>query len=67
MHVETIDDIVRLIKYRDKLSLREARTIVEDCIDELKHCNYDIDSAEDIVRDYLGLEPDYLEILLSNV
>lgn len=67
MEVQTVDDIVRLIKYRDNLSIREARTIVDDCIDELKHCNYTIDNPEDIIADYLGLEPDYLDILIQEI
>lgn len=67
MQVQTVDDIVRLIKHRDNLSIREARTIVDDCIDELKHCNYTIDNPEDIIADYLGLEPDYLDILIQEI
>ena len=67
MHVETVDDIVRLIKHRDNLSIKEARTTVDDCIDELKHCDYTVDNPEDIIADYLQLEPDYLEILLPEI
>ena len=67
MQVETVDDIIRLIKHRDNLSIREARTVVDDCIDELKHCDYTIDNPEDIIADVLGLEPDYLEILLPEI
>lgn len=67
--VETIDDIVRLIKHRDHLSLIEARTMVDDCVEEIRNAinerrEYE---AEDILRDWLGLEPDYLEIILNDI
>lgn len=69
MPVSTVDDIIRLIKQRDNLSLTEARIIVDDCVEELKavihHGN--INECEDIVREWLGLEPEFLEILLNEL
>lgn len=69
MPVSTVDDIIRLIKQRDNLSLIEARTIVDDCIEELRRTIHhgNITECEDIVRDWLGLEPDYLDILLNEL
>ena len=64
MRVRTVNDIITLIKQRDNISLREAQIVVDDCIDALKHCDYTTDNPEDIIADYLGLEPDYLEDLL---
>ena len=70
MEVNTIDDIIRLIKYRDKLSLIEARTIVDDCIFEIKQAiqrNASLDEIEEIWADYVSLEPDYLDIIFAEM
>ena len=69
MPVSTVDDIIRLIKRRDNLSLNEARITVDDCIEELKEVikHGNLDECEDIVRDWLGLEPDYLDIILNEL
>lgn len=67
--METIDDIIMLIARRDNLSVNEATIVVEECVDALQDAlsrgeNWD---CEDIVADFLGLEPDYLEILLQEI
>lgn len=69
MPVSTVDDIIRLIKRRDNLSLTEARITVDDCIKELKAAIHhgNINECEDIVREWLGLEPDYLDIILNEL
>ena len=67
--METINDIIMLIARRDGLSVNEATIAVEDCVDALR----DVLAAgegwdcEDIVADYLGLEPDYLDILMQEI
>ena len=64
------DDIVRLIKKRDNLSLTEARIIVDECVNEVDKALEDgasLEELEDIVKDWLGLEPDYLEIILNDM
>lgn len=67
--MNSVEDIIMLVAYRDKISPNEARTIVNDCIEELRDAvlrgNYQ--EAEDIVMMYLGLEPDYLDILLNEM
>lgn len=63
------DDIVRLIKKRDNLSLTEARIIVDECVNEVDKAlenGASLEELEDIVKDWLGLEPDYLEIILND-
>ena len=67
--METIDDIIMLIARRDGLSVNEATIAVEECVDALQDAlsrgeNWD---CEDIVADCLGLEPDYLDILLQEI
>lgn len=64
------DDIVRLIKKRNNLSLTEARIIVDECVNEVDKALEDgasLEELEDIVKDWLGLEPDYLEIILNDI
>lgn len=67
--MNSIEDIIMLVAYRDKISPNEARAIVNDCIEELRDAvlrgNYQ--ETEDIVMMYLGLEPDYLDILLNEM
>lgn len=61
--------IEAILMKRDGLSELEAREVVNDAIaaiDEAIEYGAGIDEVEEIVRDNLGLEPDYLdEILLG--
>ena len=59
--------IVEILVRRDGISELEARNTVDECRAELAAAIADgcsILEAEDIVADYLGLEPDYLMDLL---
>ena len=61
-------ELTRLIKQRDKLSMREAAIVVNDCLIELESAiqsGASYDECADIVAAYLNLEPDFLEILLN--
>lgn len=53
---------------RDHLSRSEAQNIVDSCREELNEAlsypETTLDDLETIVRDWLDLEPDYLEELL---
>ena len=63
-------ELTRLIKQRDKLSMREAAITVNDCLIELEsaiHSGASYDECADIVATYLNLEPDFLEILLNEL
>ena len=66
MVVRDIEDIIRLIAKRDGLSFNEASNVVDECVRDLHEALSDgnINELEDIVMWDLGLEPDYLEILL---
>lgn len=68
--VDSIEELMHLLKKRDKCSLYEARIMIDDCVRALEEnaaSGGNIDEAEDIVRDYLGLEPNYLDILLAEM
>jgi hypothetical protein len=71
MPASTIDDIIRLIKRRDNLSLNEARIMVDECVEEfqaaLEDPNVSLDELDEIVSSQLGLEPDYTPIILEEL
>ena len=62
-------EIINILMQRDDISENEAYNLLDDCMEELQDAimrgSY-ID-AEDIIASYLGLEPDYLEILINEV
>lgn len=65
-----VEDIVRILKRRDNVSMLEAQIMINDCLIELEsaiqnHASYD--ECADIVATYLNLEPDFLEILLNEL
>lgn len=63
-----LKEIIELIATRDGISFSEAEQCVEECREELfrllSRGMLDYVTATDIVEDYLGLEPDYLDVLL---
>ena len=64
-----MQEIIEILVKRDGISELEATNIIDDCIDEMYGAvmrgNYQ--ECEDIVASYLGLEPDYLDILLNQM
>lgn len=67
---QNVEYIARILKCRDDVSMHEAQIMINDCLIELEsaiqnHASYD--ECVDIVADYLGLEPDYLDILLNEL
>lgn len=64
----TVDDIVKILMKRDKIHEYEAREMVKNCQDEMNDvimCGGTYDDMEDAVKYWLGLEPDYIDILLE--
>ena len=62
----TLEELAKMIARRDSISYEEGLAIVRDCAAALESAFADgnIDEAEDIVRDYMGLEPDYLDLFI---
>lgn len=61
-------EIVKILVRRDGISENEAWNIVEECKAEILVALDDgagITEIEDIIADYLGLEPDYITDLLG--
>ena len=67
--MNSVDDIIRLIACRDNISYLEAMNIVNECMEEMENAilNANWQEAEDIVAFYLGLELDYLDILMNEM
>lgn len=67
--MNTVNDIINLIARRDNISILEATNIVSECMDEMEEAvaqGY-WQEAEDILMSYLRLEPDYLDILMTEM
>ena len=61
-------ELVKLIAKRDGISENEAYEICEQCRHDILHAidkNCEIEEVEDILMDWLGLEPDYLMDLMN--
>lgn len=62
----TLEELAKMIAKRDDISYNEALIAVHDCAADMEHAFYNgsLNEAEDILRDYLGLEPDYLDLFI---
>lgn len=62
----TFEELAELISKRDNITFKEALRSIRDCAAEMEHAFYtgNIDEAEDLLREYLGLEPDFLDIFI---
>ncbi len=58
--------IEKILVKRDGISRNEAQNLIEECKEEIELAiaTGNADKVEDILRDYLGLEPDYLDELI---
>lgn len=67
--MNTVNDIINLIARRDNISVLEATNIVSECMEEMEDAvaRGNWLEAEDILMSYLGLEPDYLDILMTEM
>ena len=55
--------VIKILMERDGISEEEARALVKETRDELIMLDNPFE-ADDIIADYLGLEPDYIEDIL---
>lgn len=65
-----MNEIINILMNRDRISYNEAHNIVDDCLEELRDCIYhgcSYDECVDIVQGWLGLEPDYLDVLMEDI
>ena len=61
-----MEEIISILMRRDHLTRIDAYNLIEECREEiLEACaNGHYFEAEDILADYLGIEPDYLMYLI---
>ena len=66
MMPHTLKELAEMIAKRDGISYTEAARVVRDCAEEMEFAfmNGSLNEAEDILRDYLGLELDYLDLFI---
>lgn len=58
--------VVKILMERDGISEAEATTLVEDTREEILCASFDdAFTADDIIADNLGLEPDYIFDILG--
>ena len=57
-----MNKIVEILMERDGITEEDARALIEETRDEIM-CNPE--NADEIIQDYLGLEPDYLDYILN--
>lgn len=64
--MSTSKKIEKILVKRDGISRNEAQNLIEECKEEIELAiaTGNTDKVEDILRDYLGLEPDYLDELI---
>ena len=63
---KTIEELAAMIAERDGISYEEALIIIRDTAADMEYAFYNgrLDEAEDILRESLGLEPDYLDLFI---
>ena len=67
--MNTIEDIISLISHRDNISYLEAMNIVNECMEEMEIAvaQGNWQEAEDILNSYLSLEPDFLDVMMTEM
>ena len=62
----TLEELAALISERDKISFTDAMACVRDCAADMEYAFYEgnLDLAEQILREDLGLELDYLDLFI---
>lgn len=63
---KTLDELAVMISKRDDISYNEALAAVRDCAAEMEQAfmTGDLNLAELLLREDLGLEPDYLDLFI---
>lgn len=63
---KTIEELAVMLAKRDGLTFEEEMRVIKEAATDMEHAFYNgsLDEAEDILRDYLGLEPDYLDLFI---
>lgn len=60
-----MERVIEILMERDDLTREQAQRWVEECIVQMEEVNYDPVESENILMEFLGLEPDYLIDILT--
>ena len=62
----TLEELAVMLAERDGLTFEEEMRTIRDCAADMEHAFYSgsLDEAENLLKDYLGLEPDYLDLFI---
>lgn len=63
---KTIEELATMLSQRDGISYEEELAAIRDAAADMEHAFYNgnLDLAETILREDLGLEPDYLDLFI---
>ena len=62
------DRVIKILMGRDNMTFQEAKQLITECRDALLEANNNPNAdilADEIIMDYLGLEPDYFFDIMS--
>ena len=65
-----MNEIIDILMNRDNISREDAESIVISCKEELEYVvnnGGSYDEAVEVIKYWLGLEPDYMDILLGEL
>lgn len=62
----TLEELAAMIAKRDKIDFVNAMAAVRDCAADMEYAFYNgnLDLAEQILAEDLGLEPDYIDLFI---
>ena len=62
----TLEELAKMIAKRDSISYEEALAAVRDTAADMEYAFYNgnLDLAETLLREDLGLEPDYIDLFI---
>lgn len=62
----TLEELAEMLSKRDGISYEEELAAIRDTAADMEYAFYNgrLDEAEDILRENLGLEPDYLDLFI---
>lgn len=63
---KNLKELAQMVSERDGISFEEAMSTIKLCAADMEAAffNGDINLAEDLLREELGLEPDYLDLFI---
>lgn len=63
---KTLEELAVMLAKRDNLTFDEEMRVIRDCAADMEHAFYtgNLNEAEELLKDYLGLEPDYLDLFI---